>query len=354
MAVFSTGEILVSGNPAVESRPQPSGGPARPELWQFQATNASAEPERILPLWQGAPAFSEHSYRSLAADSDAETLVLLQNIDYTHAEWSFRDSTESWSAGKLDWPRVASDEQAKPLRLCYPNVALHGKAMHFFGVSDVIEPIEAWRSHKHQVTGQEWDYVFRRLYYSSTPDITAQSFGSWIEIANVEATAGHLWPCDLWLGSDGKVHLLWTETALDERLRDAFFPDSEQARRLHYALLVDGKFTRRQILLESIGTQPGIVAHRARFHPGPGGRLMVVAYVTGQDSEGQSLSENRLMELSAEGQIIHQTRIPLAHPFSDFFTTTPRAGSSSSRYLDMLGTPLDKPMTIGYARVRIQ
>ena len=131
-------------------------------------------------------------------------------------------------------------KKPKPVRLCYPNVALHGKAVHFFGVGDITEPVEAWAEHKAKLSGRAWDYVFRRLYYTWTPDIANRPFREWREISNRDATAGHLWPCDMAIDGEGAVHLLWSERAIDERLREKFFPEAKQSHSLSYAVFKEG------------------------------------------------------------------------------------------------------------------
>ena len=49
-------------------------------------------------------------------------------------------------------------------------VGARNRAVHFVGVSDVLEPNPAWRKFKRELTGQQWDYDFRRLFYTWTPD----------------------------------------------------------------------------------------------------------------------------------------------------------------------------------------
>ena len=349
IAAFHQGSVTVSGNPTKGSGAEPNGGPARPELWHWLKPGTASAPERWLPGWKSSPPFREHSYRNLAADGDRSELILFQNIGYTHAEWAFRNARGEWSAtGQLQWPWGSVYDKPKPIRLCYANVAVKAKAVHFFGVEDVTEPVEAWRLHKKKLTGRNWDYVFRRLYYTWTPDVTTDPFRSWIEITNVAETGGHAWPCDLWLSPDGEVHLLWTERTIDERLRQAFFPAAEQVHRLCYAVVKDGLITRKRQLFESSEHQPGPTAHRARFHIAPENRLYVVCYVT-----TATKSENHLIELDPHtGNVSRQTTIAFQHPFTDFFTATPRAGCKPSEYLDLLGTRHGVPMKIGYGRVR--
>ena len=134
-----------------------------------------AAPVTLTPVWHGEPKFSEHSYRSFAADGAGRELILFQNIGYTHAEWTFRDRAGTWSAqGQLKWPWGAEYDQPEPIRVCYPNVAVRDRAVHFFGVSDVVEPYKAWREFKRELTGQQWDYDFRRLFYTWTRDVTRE------------------------------------------------------------------------------------------------------------------------------------------------------------------------------------
>lgn len=352
---FHDGRVFVSGNPSLGKGPEPGGGPAEPEILVFDPDKAQTPIQRLVPKWEGQPRFREHSYRSFAADGAGGEFVLFQNIDYGHAEWTFQDRQGNWSrAGKIHWPVGGEYDPPRPLRLCYPNVALRDRAVHFFGVGDIVEPNEAWSKYKYQLTERKWDYVFRRLFYSYTPDIPEKPFGEWIEIASREETAGALWPCDLWLGENDLVHLLWTDRALDERLKETFFPEAEQSHSLNYAVLRGGERVRQTVLLQSTEKNPGLVAGRARFHVTPSGGLYVVAFVSGRDGEGNAVQENRLLELDREGKVKAQVRVPLERPFTNFFTTTPRSGSRPSELLELLGTQMGRQEpTIAYARIKL-
>ena len=245
-------------------------GPARPEILQFSARDAKAAFERLLPVWNGTPAFTEHSYRSFAADGSRREFVLLQNIGYTHAEWAFRDRKGKWTAqGQLRWPDGAEYPKPEPVRVCYPDVMLKNRSVHFCGVSDIVEPYPEWRAYKKQLTGAEWDYDFRRLLYTWTPDITRDKFRPWVEIASRDKTCGWISPGDLWLGPDGAVHLVWTERALDERLRAKFFPDAKQSDAVNYAMLREGKVMLRRTLTLAEEGKPGeTVVSPLSGHPG--------------------------------------------------------------------------------------
>jgi hypothetical protein len=354
LAAFHDGRVFLSANPTLGSGPEPNGGPARPEVFQFTTTDLKSPPLSLKPAWLDTPRFSEHSYRSFAADGAAGEFILFQNIGYTHAEWTFRDRAGNWSAqGQLKWPWGAEYDKPEPIRVCYPNVALREGAVHFFGVSDIVEPYKAWREFKRELTGRQWDYDFRRLFYTWTPDITRKPFAEWIEIASRDKTCGWASPGDLWLAPNGEVHLLWSERAIDERLRAKFFPEARQSHALNYAVVREGKVVRRRTLMESTEDKPGLIGSAGRFQVTPDNRLFVVCYASGTEADGRRVSENRVLEILPDGSTGAAVRLPLAKPFTSYFTATVRAGSPPSRTLEMLGLRAGAGNTISYARVRL-
>lgn len=352
LAAFADGRVFVSANPAIN--PKPGSGPARPDVLAFRAAEAKAAPKSLMPQWQGSPPFAEHSYRSFSADSANLELVLFQNIDYTHAEWTFLDRAGKWSAhGQLKWPWGASYEKPGPIRVCYPNVALHDRAVHFVGVSDIHEPHPEWAEYKHKLTGQQWDYDFRRLFYTWTPDITKQPFAEWVEVASRDKTCGWISPGDLWLAPDGVVHIVWTERALDERLREKFYPDAKQGHCLNYAQIRDSKVIERRTLLASTEDKPGLIGAAPRFQITPDNRLFVVHLASGTGPDGKPMHENRIVEILPNGVTSSPVRIPLQHPFGSYFTATVRGGSPKSNTLEMLGQRDGGGNTMSYARVKL-
>mgnify|MGYP000120418620 CR=1 FL=1 len=53
-----------------------------PELLEFAASDPGAGIQRTLPIWEGNPLFTEHSYRSFSADASNQDLLLIQNIKF--------------------------------------------------------------------------------------------------------------------------------------------------------------------------------------------------------------------------------------------------------------------------------
>ena len=358
LACFPDGRVMLSVNPTL-TPPSTYAGPARPEILQFDAADPSGKKpfSTILPKWQGKPPFSEHSYRSFAADGPGGELILFQNIGYTHAEWAFRDAKGNWPAqGKLAWPRGDEYDKPQPIRVCYPNVALKDRAVHFCGVSDIVEPYGKWRKAKEKITGRKWDYDFRRLFYTWCDDVTKGTFAPWVEIASRDKTCGWITPRDLWLGPDGRVHLLWSERALDTRLRKEFFPDAKQSHALNYAVVHKGKVMLRRALIEGGEGLSGEMPGAARFHVTPDGRLLVLCYVSGTGPGGKGLRENRLLEIlpRPDGKAAPHTVLAVKKPFTSFFTATPRAGSAPAWVIDLLGESAGAARTMRYARIRLK
>ena len=354
VAIFPDGQLFLSVNPTLRTNREPGGGPAQPRVLKFPTASPADPFQTRLPGWEGAPRFTEHSYRSFAADGEQHELIVFQNIDYSHAEWTFQDRQGNWSArGKLVWPWGADYEQPEPIRVCYPNVMLKNRAVYFCGVSDVTEPNLVWRKFKRELTGREWDYDFRRLFYTSCPDITNGRFQPWIELASREKTCGWISPGDLWVAPNGAIHIVWTERALDERLRAKFFPSEKQSHSLNYAVVRNDQVVLRRTLLEAREGGPNEIPSAARFQVTPDHRLFVFFYVQGSDSHGQSVSENRLMELHPDGTTGAPARILLSRPFTAAFTASVRAGSAPSATLDLLGQRAGEANVISYARVRL-
>jgi hypothetical protein len=277
--------------------------------------------------------------------------MLFQNISHTHAEWSFYDHKGEWSAqGQLIWPWGAEYDEPQPIRVCYPTVQFRNRAVYFCGVSDIVEPYKAWRDYKRQITGREWDFDFRRLFFTWSDDITTGQFHTWIEVSSRDKTCGWIFPSDMWVGPDERVHILWTERAVDERLREEFFPLERQTFALNYAVIRHGVMLLRRALHVGGEGESCEIPGEGRFQATPDGRLFVFYYVGGKDANGNTLSENRLLEILPDGTMGTPVTVPLQQPLSSFFTATERGGSQPSQMLELFG---DVGGTMRYARVKI-
>jgi len=347
LVLLDDGQLLVSANPTLAEEGAYS-GPAEPQVFRFDADDALAGCSVELPAWQGEPAFSEHSYRTVVADPQAGQVLYMQNVGYDAAHMSLRDRAGTWlGIGQIVWPRGDEYEKPQPLRLCYPNVVLHKGQAHFLGVGDIVEPVAEWQEEKFKQSGREWDYVFRRLFYAYSPDIAREGFGAWIELANLDATAGSIRNGDIHASADGLVHVLWGQTNADGRLRARFFPDIEIEHALYYGVLRNGELERK-VLLAQAGDGAEAIPQLARFHQTPAGRLLVLASFAG--AGGNSL---RLAELG-KAEVVWRD-VPLERPFAGtFLTATSRAGNAPSAWIDVVGFVPGQGQTLSYARIRVE
>jgi len=355
LALLDRGDLLVSANPT-QAEPGVYGGPAEPTVFRFDTTDMKAECRREVPVWEGQPGFTEHSYRTVVGDGPGNEVLYMQNVGHELAHMSLLTREGRWqSAGELQWPWGSEYPEPQWLRLCYPNVIMRDRAVHFFGVGDITEPIADWREEKHRITGRDWDYVFRRLFYATTPDVSQQPFGEWVEIANFDATAGVTHNCDIWVGPDSAVHLLWVQSNVDARLRDRFFPGEKITSSLEYAVVRDGQVASQRALISLEEGDDGLGANGARFHVLPDGRLLVLAQCTRQSEATGSAIEYSLGDLSQGADAMEWVGVPFEQPLGGIFlTNTVRGGSAPSWFIDLVGISSGETNELRYARVHVR
>jgi hypothetical protein len=331
---FTDGRLFLSTNPST----QPVGtqyGACDPHLIEFSAENPQNPGVPSRPIWDNDTVFTDHSYRGVAADGRNKEILLL-NIHASSGDqfWSFRDSNNQWTKhGSIKFP----------IRSCYPQVALRNKSAHVMAISDIVEPIEEWRKYKFEQTKASWDYVFRKLFYTFTPNITEKDFSEQIEIDSVESTSGHILNLDLWIDENGSAHILYRKQNIQSALmRDKFFPNVPITTSLEYVVIKNGEIVRRRTLIESIEGKSDELPSYARFHVSSNGRLFVL-YSCGR--KGQ----NKIMEITENGHG-EPILIPLRKPFGMFFTAIERGGSKPSDIIDIYGP--GEGTVIRYARVR--
>lgn len=356
----SGGAIFLSANPTL-TPPDSYGGPAQPQVVRFDIGGREADPKGVLrstsatPVWDGAPAFTEHSYRGFCADGRRHQLLLANIVGHEAQYLSHMEQGGRWVArGRFAFPLGVEYEAPEPVRLCYPQLALRNGAAHMLSVSDIIEPVRAWREFKRETTGSQWDYELRRLFYTWTPDLRRHAFRAPVEIASREKTCGQITNLDMWLDRRGRAHILWLERSIwHASMRDRFFPGTPLTTSLEYAIVDRGRVVRRTTLARggegASPTTPGC----ARFHALPGDRLFVVGWFAGASENHTPVNENRLIPIAPDGSALPWVRIPLEHPFRNFMTASERAGSLPSSRLDIIGEALGRE-GISYAAVVIR
>ena len=242
-------------------------GACEPHLLRFAIGGTPPlSPTKISPVWQGDTTFTDHSYRGYSTDSGRNEILMLNiNAETSGQHWCRLNAPgDTLDGGIITFP----------IRACYPQVALKNGAGYVAAISDIVEPVEEWRAYKFEQTKRKWDYVFRILYFTWTPDLSAQPFAEPIEIANVDATAGHIWNEDLWIAPTGEALILYTVREVQSAaMRDKFFPGKSIAPVLHLATVKDGAAVSDEVLLGEEAT-PGC----ARFHETPEGRVYALAY----------------------------------------------------------------------------
>jgi len=330
---FHDGTLALSVNPLINATGARQGA-CRPHLRLFPAGDLKSPPQEVQPQWGEGNTFTEHSYRGIACDG-ARGEVLLLNIDAHTSEqcWGLRDARGTWlRMGKIRFP----------IRACYPQVALRHRAAHVLAIGDIVEPIEEWRQYKREKTQREWDYVFRRLFYTYTPDASTTDFVPPMEIDTVDATGGHILNLDLWLDANGDAHVLYLKQPVVPLIREKFFPQMRLTKSLEHAVIRKGQVVSRQTLLSSGEGITGDAPTYARFHATPDGRLFVI-YTCDP-------SAMKLMPLLP--QRAQPVTLPVSDPLRTFFTATERGGSKPSNVLDLLGVGRDAA-TLRYVRVRL-
>jgi len=332
------GRLFLSVNPSLRPRGAKYDA-CDPHLLAFDVHHLERPGVPDRPVWEEGARFTDHSYRGIAADGETGDVLLL-NIDASTGDqfWAFRTGEGRWTAkGRVVFP----------IRSCYPQVAVRERAAHLLAIGDIVEPVEAWRRTKFEKTGSEWDYVFRRLFYAYSPDVTVTPFQEPVEVETVEKTCGHITNLDLWLAPDGAAHLLYLVRSVQyDFIRDRFFPHVPMQTSLVHAVARKGRIVERSVLMKGGEDASPLIPLYGRFHAFEAGEVSVVLSVHGRGENGSQISENRILTLGTDRA---PATIPFLRPFRMFFTATERGGSRPSRTLDLYGP--GEGTAIRYARV---
>lgn len=310
--------------------------PCRPHLLRFRLADPAAAPLRLDPVFPDRPRTTEHSYRGFGVDRRRGEMVMVNMDGETYRQ--------HWCLLSADGEALAGGSMEFPQRGCYPQVSLRNRRLDLMAISDIVEPVTAWREYKFEQTKQEWDYVFRILHYTWTPDAVRRPLCEPVEVANVEPTGGHIANHDLWLDPQGRAWLLYSEREVQSALlRDRFFPGKSVDDSLWLAIVEEGRVVDRRRL---IAGSPERSVPWARFHEAADGRLFVFASVTGAQPR------NVLLQVHPPVDPPAPLPVPLSAPFGRFCLASARAGNLPGDVLDVLGTA-DRPDLIRYAAIRL-
>jgi hypothetical protein len=348
--------LVVSIHPKILTRDVHQGGE---QSWYCQPALAVYDPtrdDRAARLWlpdlgPSAP-FGQHSYRGVGVDAERGEFcqLVIDREDVFRATW--RDRTGNWHP--LAPPTF-------PIRACYPVVELRNRATHIFAIGDIKEPNASWREEKARVLQREWDYVFRRLFYTWSPDLSAEPWCEPLEIDSVEETAGWMFNLDMVSDAQDRVHLLWVRRTVEhDFLRDRFFPGQPIIESVLHAVIEQGRVTARETLLSrqvAGDRRSGGHFSSGRFHALPDGR-MVAVLATELAQDGESAERVLLLqELDPQAQrSAPPVRVALARPLppGSFFTNTTRGGSKPDHHLDLLAAETNGDIiTLRYLHVFI-
>jgi len=364
------GRLVMSANPtlapfvpaATAPTAKPHGGPARPEVLEFDPAHPDQKPKHLLPRWSGNPEFSEHSYRAFAADGASGEFIVFHNVGNTRTAWAFLDRNGRWKTGQLTWPKGEDPKYAvwhgEYTPVNYANVVLHNRQVHYLGQS----PINIWRridAAKTETWGRDkWGWRMRKLHYAWTPDIKTTPFSEWIVLDETMDDGGTVGLGDSWLAPDGRLHVVWQKEPINPKLRDQFFPDIKRDWHMCYGIVKQGKLIEKRVVLSGGETAgplrpTGYIGH-PRLHVTLDHTLYVLCNLVGTAPQTKAQTGTYALRIANDGSISSPVRIPLARPIpGTFFTATPRAGNPLSEAADLLiaDTVDDKPVA-RYARIR--
>lgn len=320
IAVMPPSKVVLNVNDSTEP-PGTEYGPCIPRLTLFETADVPITLKTIEPQWDQPHHFTDHSYRGFAVDPKLKQLLML-NIDAT-------TSIQNVCLVNVDGETLATADIEFPIRSCYPQAALNEYAAYVLAVGDIVEPVEEWRTYKYEQTHQKWDYVFRRLFFTWTPDIRNTGFASPVEIENLDATCGHITNQDLWISPDGEAWILYTQQDVQNVLvRDRFFPDKSISNSLWLVRVKEGLIVEKRVLLAE---RPDRNVSQAKFHAAEGGAIYIVLHLTGADAG------NKLMRLIPGGEENTLLSLPLETPLYWYCLATVRAGNAPSKIIDVFG-----------------
>ena len=289
------------------------------------------------PIFPDGAQFTDTSYRGIAVDPEHRELLLLV-IDQRDDHF-----VPAWFKGDGSWESLP--DLAFPIRACYPQIVLNDRQAHVLAIGDIYEPVEAWREYKYEKLNRRWDYAFRRLFYSWSPDLGRETFRKPVEIDSVDDTAGFMLNLDMYVDERDRAHVIFLKKPQQyDFMRDRFFPGASMTVSLEYVVLEHGRVVNRSTLhtgsaeesypqgLDQLNVWSG------KLHPLPDGGLGVVYTGAWTTAEGHETSGLFFAQISRKGNLTNSKRLPVEKTLNGmFFTNTKRSGSDVGRHLDIVG-----------------
>ena len=169
-----------------------------------------------------------------------------------------------------------------------------------------------------------------------------EAFAEPVEIANVDATAGHITP-DIWIAPNGDAYIVHPRAVSSTLMRDKFFPGLSTLDSLYLAVVRDGAVVSREVLFEGTDSrQPGT----ARFHAAADGTVNALIYAAIDGAPG-----NYLMPITPPLGQRDLVPVPLQQPVGTFLLANTRAGNAPSNTIDLVGS--GPGSAIVYAQIQL-
>ena len=294
------------------------------------------------PVFPNGAQFSDASYRGAGVDPKNRELLLLV-IDQRGDE----DYQVSWLKSDETWQSLPVLKF--PIRACYPQVVLRDWRAHVLAIGDIVEPIEEWRKMKFSQLQRRWDYVFRRLFYTWSPDLEQETFGKPLEIDSVDTTGGNMLNLDLYVDERNRAHILYLKNPYQYAfMRDRYFPGARMSVSLEYVVIEEGRVLSRNTLVEGSAEEEfpqgveNLHLWSGRLHPLPDGSLGVLYSGAWKGDRGDERKGMFFARISKSGIVEQTMELPVSKTLTgSFFTNTRRSGSDVGKRLDIIGAVFD-------------
>ena len=321
---------------------------SHPHLLSFPVDVKRPDPLAIEPLFSPEARFREHTYRGIAVNPPTKEILLVHQDPDTEKYYpSYLDPEGNWHA---------LDELKFPIRSLYANLHIRNGEAHVFAVGDIPEPVVDWRAAKFEVLKRRWDYAFRVLNYTWTPDAKDGFLQTHLTIEDIDDRPGITRNLDLLVEEDGTAHLLYIKRRFQYAfLRDKFFPDESLSVEIGYAQIRKGELLAKHPIASGLAETDSadlefLDLSYGRLHRLENGQLIAIYSYEDNTSIGM-----RVVALSEDGKPEQIVEVPLKHPMrASYFTNTERGGSAPSNKIDLLELGWgDEFHTVRYAEIEV-